>query len=108
MINRVFCFVREENGVKYLSIDKEVENLSDSILTMWNQVFSGIEYHIKKISPECKSSSECKGFPECEKFPKHKVNYEGDFAQIKSVSNDLLPLGKLIYFLTLTVVIRLQ
>ena len=36
------------------------------LLTMWNQVFSGIKYHIKKISHECKELTECKGFPECE------------------------------------------
>ena len=40
-------------------------NVTD-LLTMWNQVFSGIKYHIKKISHECKELTECKGFPECE------------------------------------------
>ena len=55
--------------------------------------FSGIKYHIEKISGECKV------FPE-------NVNYDSDFDKIKFGSNNLLPLGKLIYFPTLTVVIR--
>ena len=68
--------------------------------------FSGIKYHIRKISHECKSFSECKGLPECEGFSKCKVDYDNDFDKIKFVSNENLPLGKLIYFPTLTVVIR--
>ena len=54
---------------------------------MWNQVFHGIKYHIEKISGE-------------------KVNYDCEFDKIKIISNDSLPLGKLIYFPMLTVVIR--
>ena len=81
MINRVFCSVGEKNGVKYLSIDKA------DVLTIWNQVFSGIKYHIEKICGE-------------------KVNYDSDFDKIKFVSKDLLQLSNLIYFPTLTVVIR--
>ena len=45
MINKVFCFVGEKYGVKYLKIDK-----GDSVLLMWNKVFSGIKYYIKKIN----------------------------------------------------------
>ena len=66
----------EKNGIKYLNIDK-----SDA-LTIWNQVFSGIKYHIETISAE-------------------KVNNDNGFDKIKFFSNDLLPLGKLIYFPTL-------
>ena len=46
IINTVFCFVGEKNGVKYLKIDKGIGNtldsgnFSDAILTIWNQVFS--------------------------------------------------------------------
>ena len=96
MINRVFCFVGEKNGVKYLKIDKGTVKLEDSILTIWNQVFRGIKYHIKNIS---------RRFPECEKFSEFKVNYDNDFDKIKFVSNDNLPIGKLIYFSTITVTI---
>ena len=83
IINKVFCFVGEKNGVKYLKIDK----LKHFPSTIWNQVFNGIKYHIEKISDE-------------------KVNYDCDYDKIRFVSNDSLPLGKLIYFPTLTVVIR--
>ena len=58
------------------------------------------------ISHEYKELTECKRFPECEEFSKCQVNYEDDFDKIKFVSNDLLSLGKLIYFPTITVVIR--
>ena len=81
IINRVFCFVGEKNGVIYLSIDK------GDVLTIWNQMFAGIKYHIEKISGK-------------------KVNYDSEFDKIKFITNDSLPLGKLIYFPTLTVVIR--
>ena len=57
------------------------------ILNKWNQVFSGIKYHIEKISDE-------------------EVNFDSDYDKIKFLTNDSLPLGKLIYFPTLTVVIR--
>ena len=67
--------------MKYLKIDK------GEILNIWNQVFNGIKYHIGKISGE-------------------KVIYDSDFDKIIFVTDDLLPLGKSIYFLTLTVVVR--
>ena len=88
IVNRIFCFVGEKNGVKYLKIDTGMGNLSDSILNIWNQVFSGIKCHIKKISSE-------------------EVNFfDSDFDKIKFISNDSLPFGKLIYFSTLTGVNR--
>ena len=84
IVNKVFCFVGEKNGVKYLKI-YQIENLSDSDgLTIWNQVFSAIKYHIENISNE-------------------NVNFDSDFDKIRFISNDSLPLGKLIYFPTLTV-----
>ena len=48
-VNRVFCSVGEENGIKYLKIEK---NCCDAVLNKWNQVFDSIKYHIKKISNE--------------------------------------------------------
>ena len=87
IINKVFCFVGKKDGIKYLKIDK-IDSDSDG-LTIWNQVFSAIKYHIENIN----------AFSE-------KVNFDSDFDKIKFVSNDSLPLGKLIYFPTLTVVIR--
>ena len=88
MVNRVFCLVGEKNNVKYLKIDKVTRNYGDSILNKWNQVSDSIKYHIKKINNE------------------EVVNYDDDFDKIWFVTDDSLPLGKLIYFPTKTVVIR--
>ena len=81
IVNKVFCFIGEKNGVKYLKIDK------GDVLNKWNQVFNGIKYHIGKISSE-------------------KINYDSGFDKNRFVTDDSLPLGKLTYFPTLTVVIR--
>ena len=81
IVNKVFCFVGEKDGVKYLKIDE------GEILNKWNQGFNGIKYHINKTD-----NSEFK--------------FDSDYDKIRFVTNDNLPLGKLIYFPTLTVVIR--
>ena len=99
-------FCGRKNGIKYLKIDKGSKKLEDSMLSIWNKVFSGIKYNIKKINHKCKSLNECKGFPDCEEFGKIKVDYDDDFDKIKFASNDNLPIGKLIYFPTIKVVIR--
>ena len=82
VVNRVFCFVGEKNGVRYLKIDK-----GDSVLKRYDQVFSGIKYHVRKISGE-------------------EVIYDSDQGKIRFLTDDSLPLGKLIYFPTITIVIR--
>ena len=87
MVNKVFCFVGEKNGVKYLKIDKGIGNHADSILNKWKQVFDAIKYHINKIDNS-------------------EVNFDNDFDKIKFITDDSLPLGKLICFPTLTIVIR--
>ena len=84
IINKVFCSVGEENGIKYLKIKK---NHSEAALNKWNQVFDSIKHHIKKISNE-------------------EVNFNDGFNKIKFISDDSLRLDKLIYSPTLTVVIR--
>ena len=84
IINKVFCSVGEENGIKYLKIEK---NHSEPVLNKWNQVFDSIKYHIKKISNE-------------------EVNFNDGFNKIKLISDDSSRLGKLIDFPTLAVVIR--
>ena len=62
IVNRVFCFVGEKNGVKYLKIVKGNKKLEDSILSLWHEVFSAIKYNIKKINHDCKSLDDCKDF----------------------------------------------
>ena len=84
IVNKVFYSVGEENGIKYLKIEK---NYSEPALNKWNQIFDSIKYHLNKISNE-------------------EVNFNDDFNKIKFMSDDSLRLDKLIYFPTLTVVIR--
>ena len=82
IINRVYGNVSEKNDRKFLTIDK-----GNSVLKKYDQVFSVIKHHIKKIGDG-------------------EVNYSADYDKIKFLSKDSLPLNKLIYFPTLTVVIR--
>ena len=81
-INRVYGTISEKNGIKFLKIVKE-----DAVLKKYDQVFSGIKHHIKKIGNA-------------------DVNYNSDYEKIKFLSDDLLPLDKLIYFPIMTVIIR--
>ena len=82
IINTVYVTVDEKNSHKFLTIDE-----GDSLLKKYDQVFSGIKYHIGKISNE-------------------KVVYGSEFGKIKFLSDNNLPLFKLMYFPILTVVIR--
>ena len=84
MINKVFCSVGEENGIKHLKIEK---NHCDPVLNKWNLVFDSIKHRIKEISNE-------------------EVNFKEGFNEIEFISEDPLRLNKLIYFPTLTVVIK--
>ena len=92
--------------MKYLKIDKGDKKLEDSILKLWNKVFIGIKYYIKRIKDECKTFTNCKGLPQCEELYKIKFDYCENYDIIKFISNDNLPVGKLIYFPTITVTIR--
>ena len=47
IINKVFCSVGEENGIKYLKIEK---HHSEPSLNKQNQIFDSIKYHIKKLT----------------------------------------------------------
>ena len=105
VINKVFCFVGKKDGIKYLKIDKGNKKVEDSIISIWNKIFSGIKYNIKKINHKC-LLIECKGFPDCKTLSDFKVNFEDDFDKIKFVSNGNLSVGKLIYFPMITVMIR--
>ena len=84
MTNKVFCTVGEENGIKYLKIEK---THCDPILNKWNQIFDTIKHNIKKVSNE-------------------EVGFNDGFNKIKFISDDSLSQDKLVYFPALTVVIR--
>ena len=82
IINRVYESVSEKNGVRFLKIDK-----GDAVLRKYEQVSAGTKFHIRKISDE-------------------EVNFNSDYDKIKFLTDDSLSLGKLIYFPTVTVIIR--
>ena len=88
LINRVYGYVSEKNGNKFLTIDK-----GDSVLKKYDQVFSGIKHHISKID----DSEFGNKFPE--------LAYDSNYDKIKFLTDNSLPLNKLIY-LTLTVISR--
>ena len=65
-----------------MTIDK-----GDRVLKKYDEVFAGIKHHIKEIDDV-------------------EVNYNTDYDKIKFSTDDSLPLNTLIYFPTLTVIIR--
>ena len=83
MIHRVNGYFEENIGNKYLSID----DTNSEILKKYNQLFDGIKYHINKID-----EGECV--------------YDKDYMKIKFSSDDDIPLDKILYFHTITVIIR--
>ena len=78
IINKIFCSVGEENGIKYLKLEK---NHSEPVLNKRNQIFDSIKYQIKKIGND-------------------EFNFNDGFNKIKYISVDSLRLDKLIYFAT--------
>ena len=89
IINSVFATVSEENGAKYLKIDK-----GDAMLKKIDQVFSGIRFHNREMD-EVRVD-----------FKTPDVNFNDGYDKIKFLTDDSLPLDELIYFPTLTVIIR--
>ena len=81
-INKVFGYISEKYGTKYLTIHK-----GDSILEKYNQVFSALKNKI-----ESKEGKE--------------ITFNDEHDKIKFSSKHDLPLDKLIYFSTITVVFR--
>ena len=81
MINRFSGHIEEEDGVKYLTVT-DISKNSD-VLKNYDQVFSGIKYYNNNNS-----------------------EYEKDSKKNKFLSDDNIPLNKMIYFSTITVIIR--
>ena len=80
MVNNFYGMIAEKNGFKF----PEISSKSDFA---FERVFSTIKENIGKISDE-------------------KVNFNADYNRITFSTDDSLSLGKLIYFPTLTIVIR--
>ena len=85
LINRIDGFIEKKNGSKYLNIIDTSKN--SEILKKHNQVFYGIKYHIKKIN-------------------NNDIKYDKDYMKIKFNTDDNIPLNKVLYFPTITVMIR--
>ena len=85
MINSFYGHIEEENGVKYLIIC-DISRDSD-MLKKYYQVFSRIKHHIKNIN-----NSDCE--------------YDEDYRKIKFLTYNNILLNKMIYFPTVTVIIR--
>ena len=60
---------------------------NDGVLKKYKQVFGGIKYYIKRIDD-------------------YDSEYEKDYTKIKFSSDDNVPLNKVLYFPTITVIIR--
>ena len=87
-INEVYRIVTEKNSLKLLTTVK------GDALNKYKQVFSGIKHHIKKMGREEFGNSFFMN------------NFNNNYERIKFLTDDSLPLKELIYFPTLTVVIR--
>ena len=81
-VNPLYLIINRVYGVRFLKIDK-----GDSFLKKYDQVFAGVKHHIKKNDNT-------------------DVNYNSDYEKINFLSDDSLPLDKLIYFPTMTVILR--
>ena len=85
MINRIDGFVEDKNGSKSLNISETDRN--SELLKKYNQVFNGIKHHIKKIND-------------------NDNEYEKYYMKIKFNTDDDIPSGKQLYFLSIPVILR--
>ena len=84
-INRVKGHFEEVDGGKYLIISSE----NGDIMQKYEEFFDGIKEIIKKVNDY--------GQP---------MKYEGNYMKIKFNTNDNITLNKIIYFPTITIIIR--
>ena len=85
MINRIKGHFEEVDGDKYLIISSE----KGDIMQKHQEVFDGIKEIIKKINDY--------GQP---------IKYDDNYMKIKFNTDDNIPLNKIIYFPTITIIIR--
>ena len=84
MINRIKGYFEEVDGDKYLIISSE----NGDIMQKYQEVLDGIK-EIKKINDY--------GQP---------IKYDDNYMKIKFNTDDNIPLNKIIYFPTITIIIR--
>ena len=85
LINKIDGYFEKINGVKYLNIVDAVKN--NDIFKKYDQIFAGIKHDINKIDGS-------------------EIVYEKGYMNIKFLSDYDIPLNKMIYFPTVTVIIR--
>ena len=85
MINRIKGYFEEVDGDKYLIISSE----NGDIMQKYQEVLDGIKEIIKKINDY--------GQP---------IKYDDNYMKIKFNTDDNIPLNKIIYFPTITIIIR--
>ena len=86
MIDRIYCFIEEKNGDKYLSIPSTDRNLE--LLKKYSEVWDGIKDCIEKIN-------------------NNKLGeYDKDYMKIKFNSDGDIPLNKELNLPTIAVSIR--
>ena len=85
MINKIKGHFEEKEGDKYLIISSE----NSDIMQKYQEVFDGIEEIIKKIN-----------------YYGQPIKYDDNYIKIKFNTDDNIPLNKIIYFPTITIIIR--
>ena len=85
MINKIKGHFEEVDGDRYLIISSE----NDDIMQKYQEVFDGIKEIIKKINDHGQ-----------------QIKYDGNYMKIKFNTDDNIPLNKIIYFPTITIIIR--
>ena len=85
MINRIKGHFEEVDGDKYLIINSK----NGDIMQKYQEVFNGIKEIIKRINDF-----------------NQPINYDDNYMKIKFNTNDNIPLNKIIYFPTITMIIR--
>ena len=85
MINRIKSHFQEVDGDKYLTSSFE----NGDIMQKYQEVFNGIKEIIKKINDYSQP-----------------IKYDDNYLKIKCNKSDNNPLNKIIYFTTITIIIR--
>ena len=85
MFNRINCHFEEVDGDKYLIISSE----NGDIKQKYQEVFDGIKEIIKKINDYS-----------------YSIKYDDNYMKVKFNTDDNIPLNKIIYFPTRTIIIR--
>ena len=84
MIDKIKGHFEEKDGDKYLIISSE----NDDIMQKYQEDFNGIKEIIKSIN-ECS----------------HPIKYDDNFMKIKFNTDDNIPVNKIIYLRTITIII---